>query len=455
MNEQNENFCLFLLVFPEIGHINPVNGIVKELIQSKGCEVIFYGRHWQKNLIQSTGSTFREYKFYLDDNAKSKSLKEDIYTNDITLFTNLISLSYKEIPCLLNDIQNDNPDLIIFDQLSMPAKYLLKIMQENFKSQKSSFLVPSVQIFTTFPFQDCIFSDKKDYKKFIIQQNGIYFKFRKYLLLVKQRNFSKYFGIDCSDPFDLYENFQSELNIVTFIPEIQPFNNLVDSSFKYVGNCVVENFQKEFLFDTRLNEILNLIEPINPNYQNKKIDIKLIYVSLGTVFNNNIFIFDCAIETIKNLNIINKNLITVMAVGDENLRIYEERIKNGYIIPDNVLILSFAPQIELLKRARVFVTHCGMNSSSEAIHYGVPMVGIPIKADQPIVAHRICNELNIGIYLNALETTSDTLLKAIMEILNDVSFSVKIKELSKISRNYNASSKAAELIFEFTKSNKK
>ncbi|RMZ96646.1 glycosyl transferase [Brachionus plicatilis] len=94
-----------------------------------------------------------------------------------------------------------------------------------------------------------------------------------------------------------------------------------------------------------------------------------------------------------------------------------------------------------------------MNSSSEAIHYGVPIIGIPIKADQPLVAHRICEELKFGVRLDPFEINSTNLQNAISKILNDDSYSTNIKEMSKISKNSHGSSKAAELIFNFMNSN--
>lgn len=46
------------------------------------------------------------------------------------------------------------------------------------------------------------------------------------------------------------------------------------------------------------------------------------------------------------------------------------------------------PQQELLAhpKTRLFVTHCGTNGVNEAIHYGVPMVGMPVFSNQVLLA---------------------------------------------------------------------
>jgi zeaxanthin glucosyltransferase len=52
-------------------------------------------------------------------------------------------------------------------------------------------------------------------------------------------------------------------------------------------------------------------------------------------------------------------------------------------------VVSFAPQIELLKRATLTVTHAGLNTALESLSQGVPMVAIPVTNDQPGVASRL------------------------------------------------------------------
>ncbi|HEY3439517.1 MAG TPA: glycosyltransferase [Paludibaculum sp.] len=49
----------------------------------------------------------------------------------------------------------------------------------------------------------------------------------------------------------------------------------------------------------------------------------------------------------------------------------------------NLCVVSWTPQLALLRRAAVMVTHCGLNSILECIHFGVPMVAVPGLRDQP------------------------------------------------------------------------
>ena len=59
-------------------------------------------------------------------------------------------------------------------------------------------------------------------------------------------------------------------------------------------------------------------------------------------------------------------------------------------VPPNCLLLDGAPQLQLLPRAAAMVTHGGINSVRECIHFHVPMVVFPLTFDQPGTAARVC-----------------------------------------------------------------
>jgi UDP:flavonoid glycosyltransferase YjiC (YdhE family) len=70
--------------------------------------------------------------------------------------------------------------------------------------------------------------------------------------------------------------------------------------------------------------------------------------------------------------------------------VLEKKIKEeSFRVHENTLLLPFAPQVDILKRASLFITHAGMNSVSESIQYGVPLICVPQYGDQPLVAYRV------------------------------------------------------------------
>jgi len=81
-------------------------------------------------------------------------------------------------------------------------------------------------------------------------------------------------------------------------------------------------------------------------------------------------------------------------------------------IPANTIVVRIAPQMELLKRAALCITHAGLNTVLEALAQGVPMVAIPIGYDQPGVAARIVHHgvgefVEIGDFERAASISAD------------------------------------------------
>lgn len=67
---------------------------------------------------------------------------------------------------------------------------------------------------------------------------------------------------------------------------------------------------------------------------------------------------------------------------------------------------------------KAFVTHCGMGSVTEAVHFGVPLVLIPVLAEQDANA-RIMEARGVGVKLEITTLKKPELEHAISEILNN------------------------------------
>lgn len=106
-------------------------------------------------------------------------------------------------------------------------------------------------------------------------------------------------------------------------------------------------------------------------------------------------------------------------------------------IPKNVVDREWFPQLDVLcdPRIRLFVTHGGQLSIQEAIHCGVPVLGIPALADQKL---NIMNyeKYGAGKLLEYKDILAEDLLSDTMQdILYNSSYRIKAKQLSKIYRD--------------------
>lgn len=249
---------------------------------------------------------------------------------------------------------------------------------------------------------------------------------------------------------------KEHMKIVAVFPELHPRVNNYDNKHNFVGQCVSEEIRNQnFENDHQLKSMLDLF-PIRDESNVSKNGLKLIYMSLGTVFHSNTFIFDHFIEAIRNYDkkpgqkFKSSQFRAILSVGDKSMESFEKRISTNQLnLPENILIREKVPQLEILKRAHLFITHSGMNSISETIKYAVPIISIPLEGDQQINGIRSCDELQLGIRLEALKTTSDMFCDTIERVLADEKYAKNIKRMSDISAKYNGRVEATKLIMNY------
>lgn len=103
--------------------------------------------------------------------------------------------------------------------------------------------------------------------------------------------------------------------------------------------------------------------------------------------------------------------------------------------PPNVKVVDWLPQQDILAHEKtvLFFTHCGMHGILEALHYGVPMVGMPVFADQQDVLMRL-QERGVarGVHKEASE---DEIFQAINDVLEDSRYRQNALRLSRILRD--------------------
>jgi len=113
-------------------------------------------------------------------------------------------------------------------------------------------------------------------------------------------------------------------------------------------------------------------------------------------------------------------------------------------LPKNCLAVPFAPQLEIIPRAALVVTHAGLNTALESLTYGVPMVAIPITNDQPGVAARI-EWTGTGTTVSLRGLTPQRLRAAIVRTLGDPAFRTHAERLRQSIARTGGARQAAEL----------
>ena len=112
----------------------------------------------------------------------------------------------------------------------------------------------------------------------------------------------------------------------------------------------------------------------------------------------------------------------------------------------NILKLPWIPQNDLLghENTKAIITHCGNSGQFEALYHGVPMIGLPMGADQVYNMRRmVTREYGLGKHISTIEETS--LCHMITEVVYNSTYKNKILRASEIfkSRPQSPSQRAA------------
>jgi len=215
-------------------------------------------------------------------------------------------------------------------------------------------------------------------------------------------------GLPVFDVLDVRE----PLNLVFTSREFQPAVDSFDRSYRFVGPCLGARPQEPSL------PLDALRDPV-------------IYASLGTVYNAKPELL--------------RTLATALAplAGDVVLATGQTAPADLEPLPANVIARRSVPQLSVLPRAALFVTHGGMNSANEALFHGVPLLVIPQGADQGMVAERV-NELGVGLSIMSGPVQADRVRRLARRLLTEPAFSAATHRLQQAQREAGGAGRAAD-----------
>ena len=208
------------------------------------------------------------------------------------------------------------------------------------------------------------------------------------------------------------------MNLVYTLREYQPYvESFPEENFKFLGPSIYE--RKEDAFDF------------------VKEDRTVVYISLGTVLKGAVSFFQNCVEAFRG-----ENIDVIISVGKQfNIR----KLKN---IPENVHVYASVPQLAVLKMADVFVTHGGMNSVSEALSFGTPMVVIPFVSDQPVNAQCV-EKLGVGKAMDYANVDSSSLKSMVFDVISDVEMKKQMEVVHELIETAPGNAGGAEIVVKY------
>ncbi|UOF90612.1 glycosyl transferase family 1 [Fodinisporobacter ferrooxydans] len=378
------------------GHINPTLGVVQELIR-RGEEVVYFMAEQFRDRVEPTGAdviTFDGGKFLEAFLAGGR--------NPWARVGGLLRTADIVIPSVLEQTKGERFDYIIHDSMFGCGRLLAQILD-----------LPAINSCTSFAFQQNSFDSLQDHLSRHFPADVKERAQQEFQQLVN--NVQAKYNVQVGSAYEVFCN-PAPLTIVYISKHFQPEGDSFDETYKFVGPSIAPRSHGQF------------------DFSNLDTD-SLIYISLGTVFNQAVDFYKLCFAAFADT----KHTV-ILSVGRQT------QIEDLGDIPGNFIVRNYVPQLEVLQRAKLFITHGGMNSTCEGLYYGVPLIVFPQSADQPIVARRVAN-LGAGVQLKQEGLTSAGLREEAERILQDFSIRKACREIGDSFRAAGGYQRAVDEIF--------
>lgn len=384
---------------PAQGHVNATLPVTAELVR-RGENVIYCLTENYRSKIEATGATFRAYDQIRDDYFESRGLDG---SNPLLTARTLIATSQQILPDLVEMARAENPDYILHDSMCPWGEMVAKVLKIPSVSSMSLLMFTPILLIKSgsfFPMMGKMLTNFPNLRQF-----------SKISSQIKQKH-----GIDVPT----FADFLNSTGTITinytssvFQPSVESFSD----SIKFVGPSIAPRADTSgFPFDQLGTK-------------------PLIYISLGTVINQNQDFYLQSIQAFRD-----SDYQIVMSVGQRT-----EIARLGEI-PANFIVRNFVPQLEILQRAALFITHAGLNSVHEALYYNVPLVLVPQQVEQNYVAGR-AEELGVGVKLSNNQITAQRLREAAARILSGESYHQNATRVGESLRGAGGYQRAVDEIF--------
>ncbi|MBU5310423.1 glucosyltransferase [Tissierella carlieri] len=374
---------------PAHGHTNPTIAVVDELVK-RGHEVWYYSFYEFQEKIENAGAKFIPCDNYLPELTPDVEKKVGKDFASLIEMTADMTMSLDEKVC--RELKEFQPHCIVSDSICIWGK-LFAIKLD----------IPYVCSTTTFAMNKHTARVMKQSLKEIFRMLMGIPRINKKINLLQEK------GYKVKNFISIIQNDNDTDTIVYTSKEFQPMAETFSDKYAFVG----PSFQ------------VPEIEQIEKKYP-------LIYISLGTVLNQNRHFYQNCIQALADVD-----CQVIMSVGEKT------DIFSFGKLPDNFKIYPKVKQLEVLQQTDVFITHCGMNSISESLYFGVPSVLFPLHSEEVMVANRV-SELNAGKRLKS--STASSIREIVLQILNNVSYKRNAEVISKSLQKAGGASAAANKI---------
>src|SRR6266567_6483163 len=370
------------------GHLNPQTTLCREL-QRRGHRVIFYQAPMAAEKIRSRGfevRCFGEKEYSPEEHLKNLQVQATLsgykafrHTRDLIIRG--VGLMIRQIPAMLRD---DPIELMLVDQVSMGGGTASELAGLPFLTICDALMVNRDELappfFTSWRYRTDWIGRLRNWAGYTFLES-----FGRPLL----RTLNELRRENGLAQFDRMSQEHSKLGQIAQQPR----------EFEFPRRSIPENVH--FTGPWHDPSGRPAVE-----FPFEKLDGRpLVYASMGTLQNRQKHIFGTIAEACAGLDV---QLVLSLGGGGKPEDMEE--------VAGEPIVVEFAPQLELLRRSALCITHAGLNTALESLRQGVPMVAIPITNDQPGVASRIA-WCGAGEFITPKRLTAAALRARIVRVL--------------------------------------
>ena len=378
-------FCI-----PAHGHTNPMLPVAAELVK-RGNAVRFYSFDEFADKITAAGAEYISCDKYLPSLSEQEEAGlKTVSSTEMTIQDIRITLSMDAF--LDEEFKTFRPDVVFTDSVCFWGK--LNAWKHD---------VPMVVSTSTFAFNQLSSQYMKNSPRELADMILGLPKVSKELKRLEP------YGYHVKSALSLIQSDNRTDTVVYTSSGFQPYSESFSDHYAFVGPSV---FSK-----------------VLPDKNGAR---PLVYISMGTVINDRPDFYKSCIEALKD-----RELDVIISCGNAT-----DRDSLG-ALPDNVRVYPYVDQLEVLSKASVFITHCGMNSVSESLYMAAPMVLYPQTNEQKAVAERV-REIGAGVMLR--DESPSGIRSAVLEITGNAEYAKAAEKCSRSFRSCSGAEGAAEFI---------
>ncbi len=370
---------------PGHGHINPSLPLVRELVLN-GHEITYFATELFRAQIEATGAAVQIYPEVEDDYFEKRSLHGGVPQK---VACSLLTTTEALLPYLLDTTRKIEPHYILYDGMC-PWGY--------FVAQRLA--LPSVVSLALIPISPRAILDWRILRlipPMILRETGNG---------IKANRLSQALGKSYNvRPLSMAEflDVPGSLRLSYSIPDLVPFADTLPDNLHFVGWTMPGSVTDD------------------PDVDNRK--RKRIYISLGTVNNNDAPFFKACITAFTDTD-----YSVLITTGH---RFSEEDFG---LLPENIVVKQWVSQEQAIRQADLFINHGGVNSIYDSLYCGVPLFLIPQTIEQTFNALQVVDS-GAGLSLKRSRLNAGVMRRNAEQILNDNQFHDAAKRIGKSLRD--------------------